>query len=161
MMGGGMETIAKPVSYEQRRSRRRRLVPARTINVGRLTKHELALGRLVFRPSDVQRPRTRGECEGGARPCPFVSCKHNLYLDVSGDTGAIKMNFPDLEVWEMGESCALDVADNDGETLENVGGYMNLTRERIRQIEVRATRKLKRLEKLAKKRRLPLVPQRS
>jgi len=25
-------------------------------------------------------------------------------------TGAIKLNFPDLEVWELGESCALDIS---------------------------------------------------
>jgi len=37
---------------------------------------------------------------------------------VSARTGAIKLNFPDLEVWEMTETCALDVADRGGTTLE-------------------------------------------
>jgi DNA-directed RNA polymerase sigma subunit (sigma70/sigma32) len=45
------------------------------------------------------------------------------------------MNFPDLEVWEMTETCALDVADRGGITLEDVGTLLNLTRERIRQVE--------------------------
>ena len=45
------------------------------------------------------------------------------------------MNFPDLEVWEMTETCALDVADRGGITLEEVGTLLNLTRERIRQVE--------------------------
>ena len=45
------------------------------------------------------------------------------------------MNFPDLEVWEMSETCALDVADRGGITLEDVGNLLNLTRERIRQVE--------------------------
>ena len=45
------------------------------------------------------------------------------------------MNFPDLEVWEMAETCALDVADRGGITLEDVGSLLNLTRERIRQVE--------------------------
>jgi hypothetical protein len=69
--------------------------------------------------------------------------QHHLYLDVSARTGAIKLNFPDLEVWEMTETCALDVADRGGTTLEEVGAIMNLTRERIRQVEVRGLLKLK------------------
>jgi hypothetical protein len=63
-------------------------------------------------------------------------------LDVSARTGAIKLNFPDLEVWEMSETCALDVADRGGTTLEEVGAIMNLTRERIRQVEVKGLAKL-------------------
>ena len=43
----------------------------------------------------------------------------------------------------MNESCALDVADRGGTTLEDVGAIMNLTRERIRQVEVRGLLKLK------------------
>jgi hypothetical protein len=68
-----------------------------------------------------------------------------LYIDVSPRTGAIKLNFPDLEVWDLGESCALDVADRGGTTLEDVGAIMNLTRERIRQVEVKALAKLEAL----------------
>jgi hypothetical protein len=48
-------------------------------------------------------------------------------------------------VWELGESCALDVADRGGTTLEDVGAIMNLTRERIRQVEVKALAKLEAL----------------
>jgi hypothetical protein len=48
-------------------------------------------------------------------------------------------------VWEMGDSCALDVADRGGTTLEDVGAIMNLTRERIRQVEVKALAKLEAL----------------
>src|SRR5215831_5555094 len=40
------------------------------------------------------RPKTRAECVNGPRPCQFVSCKHNLYLDVNPETGSIKLNFP-------------------------------------------------------------------
>jgi len=72
-----------------------------------------------------------------------VSCKHHLYLDVNPETGSIKLNFPDLEVWEMKETCSLDVADRTGATLEEVGEILNLTRERIRQVEVRGLIKLK------------------
>jgi hypothetical protein len=136
----------KPVTREQRRSRRKREVRARTISVKRMTKRELELGRLLYPDvEDVQKPRTRAECIGSERPCPFVSCKHHLYLDVSARTGAIKLNFPDLEVWEMTETCALDVADRGGTTLEEVGAIMNLTRERIRQVEVKGLAKLQAL----------------
>jgi hypothetical protein len=134
------------VTREQRRSRRKRDVRARTISVKRMTKRELELGRLMFPEIEVDRPTTREACVGGERPCPFVSCKHHLYLDVSAKTGAIKLNFPDLEVWEMTETCALDVADRGGTTLEEVGAIMNLTRERIRQVEVKGLAKLEALK---------------
>jgi hypothetical protein len=137
------------LTREQRRSRRKRDVRARTISVKRLSKAELERGRLLF-PEDTaaERPRTRAECLDGARPCPFVSCQHHLYLDVSPRTGAIKLNFPDLEVWEMTETCALDVADRGGTTLEEVGAIMNLTRERIRQVEVKGLAKLQAYEEM-------------
>ncbi len=80
-----------------------------------------------------QRPATRGGC-GEARPCPFVSCKHHLYLDVT-PAGSIKLNFPDKEVWELEQTCALDVAEWDGLTLEQAGKMVNLSKERVRQIE--------------------------
>jgi hypothetical protein len=111
-----------------------------------MTKRELELGRMLYPDvEDVAQPKTREECTQGERPCPFVSCKHHLYLDVSARTGAIKLNFPDLEVWEMNETCALDVADRGGTTLEEVGAIMNLTRERIRQVEVKGLAKLQAL----------------
>jgi len=131
------------VTREQRRSRRKRAIRARTISVKRMTKRELELGRLLYpEMDDIERPETRADCAGGARPCPFVSCKHHLYLDVSARTGAIKLNFPDLEVWEMTETCAIDIADRGGTTLEEVGAIMNLTRERIRQVEVKGLAKM-------------------
>lgn len=133
------------ITREQRRSRRKRDVRARTISVKRMTKRELEIGRLLFPETDYWKPRTRAECAEGPRPCPFVSCKHHLFIDVSPRTGAIKLNFPDLEVWDLGESCALDVADKHGTTLEDVGAIMNLTRERIRQVEVKALAKLEAL----------------
>jgi hypothetical protein len=139
---------APAITREQRRSRRKREVRARTISVKRMTKRELEIGRLLYPEDDYDRPRTRQECLEGPRPCPFVSCKHHLYIDVSARTGAIKLNFPDLEVWDLGESCALDVADRGGTTLEDVGAIMNLTRERIRQVEVKALAKLEALRDL-------------
>jgi hypothetical protein len=138
-----VEGAPAQVTREQRRSRRKRAIRARTISVKRMTKRELELGRLLYpEMDDIERPQARAECANGARPCPFVSCKHHLYLDVSARTGAIKLNFPDLEVWEMTETCALDIADRGGTTLEEVGAIMNLTRERIRQVEVKGLAKM-------------------
>jgi hypothetical protein len=159
----------KGVTREQRRSRRKRDVRARTISVKRMTKRELELGRMLYPDvEDVVKPKMREDCAQGERPCPFVSCKHHLYLDVSARTGAIKLNFPDLEVWEMTETCALDVADRGGTTLEEVGAIMNLTRERIRQVEVKGLAKLEALKDMTAlrdyvdegpigKRRLPIL----
>jgi hypothetical protein len=141
----GATALAPAISREQRRSRRKREVRARTISVKRMTKRELEIGRLLYPEDDYEKPRVRSECADGPRPCPFVSCKYHLYIDVSARTGAIKLNFPDLEVWDLGESCALDVADRGGTTLEDVGAIMNLTRERIRQVEVKALAKLEAL----------------
>ena len=92
---------------------------------------------------EKNRPRTRADCVNGPRPCQFVSCKHNLYLDVNPETGSIKLNFPDKEIWELEHTCALDVAEKGGITLEEVGAIMNLTRERIRQVETRGLMKLR------------------
>jgi hypothetical protein len=161
-------TSATAVTREQRRSRRKREIRARTISVKRMTKRELEIGRMLYPETDYFKPHTRVECVDGARPCPYVSCQHHLYLDVSARTGAIKLNFPDLEVWDMNETCALDVADRGGTTLEDVGAIMNLTRERIRQVEVKALAKLEALRDMASlrefvdegpvgKRRLPVI----
>src|SRR4051812_45349016 len=92
---------------------------------------------------DATRPKTRGDCAEGERPCPYVSCKYNLYVDVNPRTGSVKMNFPDKELWELSETCALDVADRAGITLEEVGVIMNLTRERVRPLEMRGLSKLR------------------
>ena len=64
-------------------------------------------------------------------------------LDINPQSGSVKLNFPDLEVWEMEETCALDIADRGGITLEEIGAYLNLTRERIRQVEADGVNKMK------------------
>lgn len=84
------------------------------------------------------RPQTRGDCKGGARPCPYVGCRYNLYLDVKEKTGNITLRFPDIGPEDMKTSCVLDVADAGGVTLEEVGATINVTRERVRQLEVKA-----------------------
>lgn len=88
-----------------------------------------------------QRPRTRGECKDGSRPCPWVSCRYHLYLDVT-PSGSLVLNRPDLQVDELQESCSLDEADEGPQTLEAVGALISLTRERTRQVEADAIRKV-------------------
>ena len=118
-------------------------VRSKTIAPKRLTREEKREAITLKYPEDVERPKLRAECLSGERPCPFVSCEHHLYLDVNPQSGAIKLNFPHLEVWEMPETCSLDVADRGGITLEEVGAILNLTRERIRQVEVRGLGKIR------------------
>jgi hypothetical protein len=143
---GDAEALPSSVRREQHVERRRPGKKgrrrSRTIATKRLTKEELALGE-ELKNITVDRPEHRSQCVTGVRPCPFASCKHHLYLDVNPETGSIKLNFPDLEVWEMAQTCALDVSERGGITLEEVGEILNLTRERIRQVEVKGLQKLR------------------
>lgn len=143
-LGCAEDSDPPEVSRKVRRRRRRSRPRSRTIAMKRLTREELRIGALMYPPVDVPRPKMRQDCaNSGQRPCPWVACKHHLYLDVNPETGSIKINFPDLEPWELPQTCALDVAERGGITLEEVGEIMNLTRERIRQVEVRGLLKLK------------------
>lgn len=97
-----------------------------------------------------QRPRTRGECVDGPRPCPWVSCRYHLLVEVAGGSrlralGAapaagvatlVDQWVADLD--ELPESCALDCAEDGERTLDEVGVLVGLTRERVRQIAVHA-----------------------
>jgi hypothetical protein len=143
------DEILDPEDEDERgRRRRRSRARARTISIRRLSKTELNLGRMMYPEQQYWRPQTRGECAEMERPCPFVSCKYHLYIDVHPVRGSIKINFPDLEVWEMTDTCALDIADRGGITLEEVGEIMNLTRERVRQVETQGLAKLERLSEV-------------
>jgi hypothetical protein len=146
-----------PETRDEARSRRPRAERPTTLHVRQM-------GRTRSFPPDVpeevlaERPRRRADCAGGERPCPWVSCRFHLYIDVNQKNGSVKLNFPDVEVWELPASCVLDVAETGGEpgsgvgegrTLEEVGALMNMTRERVRQIEVRAIAKTKRQDRRA------------
>lgn len=124
---------------------------------------ERQINALLYPEADAiqaERPRTRGDCINGIRPCPWVGCRHHLYLDVHAKTGAITLNFPAKEpedggpvarpgdrrgpedsavpVWRLKHSCSLDVADLGGLNGPEMGDLLELTKERIRQIEVSA-----------------------
>jgi Sigma-70, region 4 len=83
----------------------------------------------------AERPLVRGDCKDGPRPCPWVGCRHHLYAEVTV-TGELRVLHPGKEPWEMAHSCSLDVADQGGVRLEDIGRIAGVTRERIRQIEL-------------------------
>mgnify|MGYP001199937795 CR=1 FL=1 len=136
---------------------RRPRVRNRTESMRRFSRRELDAGRMAAPEAELapyyeMRPKKRSDClngENAARPCPWLSCRFNTYLDVNEETGSVKFNFPDLDIDEIPETCALDIADRGGITLEEVGEIMNLTRERIRQIETRGLNRLASLSEMA------------
>ena len=103
--------------------------------------------RVALEPPDdgplPKRPGKRRDCTH-ARPCPFVTCRYHLYTDVTR-SGGLQVNAPKSEPDDMKETCALDVADRGTHTLEEIGVILGVTRERIRQIQAIALRKIKRL----------------
>ena len=72
-----------------RSTRRKRPVRARTIPIKKMTREQIRIGRLLYPETDLNRPQTRAACVSAERPCPHVSCKYHLYLDVNPETGSI------------------------------------------------------------------------
>lgn len=140
-MKSGRETPDPCSGFDDKEKGRRRSKTIARKQMLRERKH-IQVDPALLEQAERERPRTRRDCIYASRPCLFVSCKHHLYLDVNPVTGSIKLNFPDKEVWEIKETCALDVAERDGLTLEEVGEILNLTRERIRQVEATGLKKL-------------------
>ena len=95
-------------------------------------------------PKPYWRPKTRADCVSMPRPCPFVGCKYHLATDVLPD-GSLRMAFGvDIDALsDMPATCALDVAAETTVTLDRVARISNLTRERVRQIEVKAAAQLR------------------
>lgn len=139
------------VVHDRRRNGRKREV--RKVTLGFRRAADVRFANLVLGLDGTERPQPRRlpvlrlECEEATRPCPHVTCKHHLFLDVS-ELGTVTLNFPDVDTIDLKHSCCLDVAADGGRTLEQVGEIMNLTRERVRQIEASALRKLRDLKRL-------------
>jgi hypothetical protein len=91
----------------------------------------------------VARPRVRGDCVDGPRPCPWVACRHHLALDV-GDVNPLS-GLPVLRMdpGEPADTCSLDVAARGDHTLEQVGEILGLGKEQVRQIEIRGLRAMR------------------
>lgn len=109
---------------------RKRLTRKERRELAELTR-SLAMGRHYKR-----RPKTVGECAALVPgPCPWVGCRFNLFLDVDEETGVTRIAFPGKEIDELEETCALRVAAKGEHTLERTGELVNVTLERLRQIE--------------------------
>lgn len=94
---------------------------------------------------------SRADCIDGPRPCPIVRCRYHLALDIKG-SGAIHLpsmtdksrvrELRDIDVASMTETCALDVADRGEHDLRTIGELLNISAERVRQIEETAIKRL-------------------
>lgn len=109
----------------------------------RLSKLEISVGKDLddFAPF----PKTRADCVNGPRPCPFARCRYHLAVEVK-ESGSLRLVHGHDDITELRDTCALDLADRGGMTLEEVAGALNVTRERARQIEVMAFEKLRAAE---------------
>lgn len=95
-------------------------------------------------------PASRSECRRGPRPCPYVSCRYHLLLNVTSDGrlwSQVSFDEADAEsiavaVEALGETCALDVADDGEHTFEEVGVLMGRDGKRVFEDTTRAQGKV-------------------
>lgn len=90
--------------------------------------------RVTLQVLQDERPRSRADCIRGPRPCPWVGCRHHLYLDVK-EGGYLRYNFPDRALEDLDETCALDVAEEGRHTAEQVGDLVNMGRDHLLRVE--------------------------
>lgn len=81
-------------------------------------------------------PTRRADCLAGGcnelRPCPWVRCRYHLWhVQTSWRT---HQRAP----WEMDDTCALDIADEGGASLERIGAALGYSRARAEQLEKEA-----------------------
>lgn len=145
-------------SYRKREAKR-----AHTITIKRIRTRAMRADGADTATYDEPIPRTYGECQERAlgtatNPCWYLRCKHNLLLDIDPRSGSYKITWPDLTDGHYGDeyhalpehTCALHEAAHGGLTLDEVGVMMNLTRERVRQIETKALYRLRDLSELVR-----------
>lgn len=126
---------AAPSGAPQRPGQGRRL--SHTI-AGRLSRAEIQAGKASLLDADYwTRPKTRGDCIGGPRPCPWVGCRYHLAVDVTA-AGGVTLRFGHSDVERLAETCCLDVADRGSHTLRDVAAVMGMTHQGASQIEAAA-----------------------
>lgn len=93
-----------------------------------------SLRRWMYRHAHAARPTSRSQCPED-RPCPWVSCRYHLALDVAADGGLRVQRTP---VERMRESCALDLATRGGLPLEAVAEAMGRRKSSVSRWELHA-----------------------
>ena len=91
------------------------------------------------------KPVTRQECKSSHRPCPWISCQFHMFWCVN-QIDRILQYLPDHTIADialsLSQTCVLDVTDTGEKTLEEIGDILQVSRERIRQIEEGAINKI-------------------
>lgn len=90
-------------------------------------------------------PRTWGDCQSqglgtAERPCAYLRCRWNLQIDINPQSGEIRLMTNGSE-----HTCALRVAQHDGLQLDEIAAILNVSIERVRQLEAKALHKLRRM----------------
>jgi hypothetical protein len=67
-----------------------------------------------------------------------VSCRYHLFLDIDEETGEIRLNYPGKEIFELENTCSLDIAEQGGVPLPEVARILNVGQKAIRNLVVRS-----------------------
>lgn len=93
-------------------------------------------------------PKTRGDCARVVRPCPYLSCRHNLWISLQqeqpGNPKAGKQGETTFRPYSM-RNCALDIAEF-ATPVDEIAHYMRIHPTRVRQIAEGALEKLRALD---------------
>lgn len=98
------------------------------------------------------RPKTRADCVDGPRPCPWVGCRHNTFLEVDrydgGTLPSIRVAHPGRQPWQVppGESCTLDLVGGyvgDPIASQETGRILRITPDWVRKVERMAFERIK------------------
>lgn len=123
-------------------------IKGHSLGAAKLSRTERADRQMVLGEELPLRPPTRGDCRYVPRPCPFVSCTKHLKYDerilADGRGSILKDNFPEFDIADMEETCSSDVADDGPQEATRIARLMNLTPQRVLQIQQVALLKMRR-----------------
>lgn len=76
--------------------------------------------------NEEPRPRVYADCADHQGPCPWVACRHNIFLDVNPRTGKISFRYPNVELEDLGETCSLRLAALGSRGVSEVSKILNV-----------------------------------